>query len=164
MLVDGVADVLRQRDVPVVAFLAELHGAEPGLLVDLLVDAQDGAVRDPAAPVDGERFADAQAAPVHQPYGGRPVRGKARGQRFGLGVRWQDEVFLDDDAGKFDRDAGGFGELLVPDGFAEDALMTRWAARIRLALRPLARMAAIRVLMSSRRTAASRLPPIAGST
>src|SRR5713226_6015911 len=48
VLVDGVGDVLRQRDVPVVAFVSELERAEPGLLVDLLVDAQYGPVRDPA--------------------------------------------------------------------------------------------------------------------
>src|SRR6266567_8599661 len=73
VLVDSVGDVLRYRDVPVVALLAELQRAEPGLLVDLLADAQDGAAGDPAAHVDGERFGDAQPAPVHQPYGGRPV-------------------------------------------------------------------------------------------
>lgn len=27
---------------------------------------------------------------------------------------------LDDDAGQLDRDAGGFGNLFIPDGFAEN--------------------------------------------
>src|SRR5260370_40377176 len=50
VFVDGVGDVLRQRDVAVVALLAELRRAGPGPPGDLPVDAQKCAGRSSVPP------------------------------------------------------------------------------------------------------------------
>jgi hypothetical protein len=106
VLVDGLADVLRQRDVPELAGFAELQRSQLGARVDMLLHAQGLALVDTAAEVDGERFADPQPAAVHEPHGGGPVGGQPGGQCLHLRVGGQDEVLLRDDAGQGDAGAG----------------------------------------------------------
>ena len=74
VLVDPLADVLRQRDVPELAYFAKLQRAQLCSRVDLLPNPQCLALVDAAVKVDGQGLADPQPAAMHEPHGGRPVR------------------------------------------------------------------------------------------
>jgi hypothetical protein len=80
VLVDCLADVIRQRDVAELPFLAELQRLQLCCRVALFLDPQSLAPVDPAAQVDREGLADPQPAAVHQPHGGGPVRRQPGGR------------------------------------------------------------------------------------
>ena len=99
VLVDRLADVLRQRDVAELPLLPELQRLQLRCWVDLLLQPQGLAPVDPAAQVDRERLADPQSAAVHQPYSGGPVWRQPGHDRFYLRASGKDEVGGSDDAG-----------------------------------------------------------------
>src|SRR6185437_5931673 len=106
VLVDRLAHVLRQRDVAELPRYAELEWPQLGAGVDLLLDPQGPVFVYAAAQVDGEGFADPQAAAVHEPYGGGPVWRQPGGDRFDLRVCGDDEVGGGDHAGELDAGSG----------------------------------------------------------
>ena len=119
MLVDGLADVLQQRDVTELSCRPVFQRPELRERVDLLLHPQGAAAVDAAAQVDGQGLAYAQAAAVHEPDGGRPVRCQPGGDRLDLVVGREDKVGRGDDAGELDVGAGRLGELLVADRLGE---------------------------------------------